>query len=151
MSAQPDNVVRIANDAPVERMGAELLKALVDELRVAGASWQQLSKDQQDSVIARMRSRVQHEVQQAVNQVVAGAQQSARVKVESVTVKDGAKIVLKTLSEIHDVIDHVGKDAVLIMCDPAQFFGGMDEVEGEADQPGLPLGGDDDAPEMDDE
>lgn len=134
--------VRIVLDAPAETMGLELLKAIVDELKIAGASWQELSQDQQDGVIARISARIRHETARAVNLIAGAANDSARVKVESVTVKDGSKIVLKTLLPVHDVIDHVGKDAVLVMVDPEQFFGGMDSVKGDKDQPDLPLAND---------
>lgn len=124
---------------PVERMGEQLLSALVDELRIAGASWQQLSKDQQDNVIARLRQRIRHETEQAVMLIAAGSRDTARVRIESVTVKDGAKAVLHIGNSVHAVIDYVGSAAVLVMCDPEQYFGGLDQVEGEDDQRALPI------------
>jgi hypothetical protein len=128
-----------AMEAPIERMGGELLEALIDELRIAGASWQQLSKDQQDSVIGRMKNRIRFETERAIHMIAAGARDAARVKIESVTVKEGAKAVLLVNDSVHEVIDYVGQSAVLVMCDPSQFFGGMDDVQGEDDQKPLPL------------
>ena len=136
---------------PVERMAGELLKALVDELRVAGASWQQLSKDQQDSVINRMRSRVRYETEQAITLIAKGSREAAMVAIESVTVKGGAKkAVLIVNDSVHELIDYVGQKAVLVMCDPEQYMGGVDEVEGEDEQGSLPLE-DDDQDDDDDE
>lgn len=131
-------------EAPVERMGEQLLSALVDELRVAGASWQQLSKHQQDGVIDRLRNRIRFETERAIGLIAAGSREAARVRIESVTVKDGAKAVLQVSNSLHTVIDYVGSPAILVLCDPEQYFGGMDQIEGEDDQRALGLGNEED-------
>jgi hypothetical protein len=124
---------------PIERMGAELLKALVDEVRLAPAQWAKLTQVQQDMLIERLRSCVRTETEKAVRLIAAGSYDAARCKIESLTVKDGAKCVLQVGGSAHDVLDYVGQQAVLVMCDHEQYFHEIDDVEGDKDQPELPL------------
>lgn len=142
MSAEP-NVIQIHNPTEVtsDRMGAELLKALVDEVRMAPAQWSKLNETQQEMLIARLRSTVQSETRKAVQLIVKSSHEAASVKIESLTVKDGVKIVLQTdLKAARDVLSYVSQSAVLVMCRPEQYFGAMNEVTADKDQPELPLG-----------
>lgn len=142
MSAQP-NVVRLHNDLdlPVERMAGELLRALVDEVRTVPAQWSKLSEGQQDGVISRLRNVVKLEAAKACQLIAQGKLDAARVKIEGLTVKDGAKCTLGLTNEAaHDVIDYVGKPAVLLMTNPDQYFAGGDDVQPDRDQQQLPLG-----------
>jgi len=148
MSAQP-NVIELPN-VPVERMAAELLRALVDEVRLAPAQWSKLSESQQEGVINRLRAVVRVETEKAMQLIAKGKQEAARVKVESLTAKEGVKCVLTLAADsAHAVLDYVGKPAVLVMCNPEQFFSGANDVKADKDQQDLPLGGapaDGDAP-----
>jgi hypothetical protein len=140
MSAEPTEV-RDQLEVPIDRMGAELLKALVDEVRTASAQWSKLTEVQQEMLISRLRNTVRTETEKAMYLIAKGARETARVKIESLTVKEGAKCVLQIGGDAaHDVLDYVGQSAVLVMCDPKQFFGDMDEVKADKQQPELPLG-----------
>jgi hypothetical protein len=143
VNAQPKDIpiVEVSIEVAADRMGGELLKALVDEVRTAPAQWSKLSEVQQEQLIARLRSVVHLETRKAVHLIAKGAREAARVTIESITVKDGAKAVLRVGDSIHELIDYVGQPAVLVMCDPEQFFAAGDDVEADADQPGLPLEG----------
>jgi hypothetical protein len=142
MSAQP-NVIHLhaALDVPVERMAGELLRALVDEVRTAPAQWSKLSEGQQETLIARLRNVVRLEAAKACQLIAQGKVDGARVKIEGLTVKDGAKCTLGLTNEAaHDVIDYVGKPAVLLLISPEQYFAAGDDVKADRDQPQLPLG-----------
>lgn len=142
MSAERSEIpVALDLDAAIERMGAELLKALVDEVRNAPAQWQKLTKTQQDMLIDRLRSTVRRETDRAVQLIAKGKRKSATVVVESLTVKDGAKAALKLVDGIHDVVDYVGRSAVLALCDPAQYLKGIENLKGDDEQKGLELVG----------
>jgi hypothetical protein len=148
MSAQP-NVVQIptpalaiaAADPAVDRMGGELLKALVDEVRTLPAQWSKLTEVQQTMAIARLRSAVRAETEKALFLLAKGQHKAATVKIDSLTVKDGAKVVLQASeAAARDVLGYVGINAVLVMCNPDQYFAGKVEIKTDQDQPGLPLG-----------
>lgn len=138
MSAVPKTEAN-PHEEPIERMGAALLQALIDELRTASKNWQQLSKEQQDRVIDRLRFKIRVETEAAMNTIAAGTFEAASVKVEKIVVKDGAKAEIAIATNLHEAVDRVGRPAVLVMCDPSQYFAGMDEIEGEADQKPLEL------------
>lgn len=122
-----------------DRMGAELLKALVDEVRVAPAQWSKLTESQQEQLIGRLRTVVRTEAMKAVHLIAKGPREAARVKIESLTVKDGAKCVLQVGDSAHDVLDYVGQSAVLVMCNPDAYFAGIEDVRADKDQQELPL------------
>lgn len=135
------NVVPIQNGAAIDRMGGELLKALVDEVRTAPAQWSKLTETQQAMLIARLRATVFAETEKALFLLAKGQREAARVKIESLTVKDGAKCVLQVGGDsAHDVLDYVGQAAVLVMCNPEQYFTAKVDVAAEKDQADLPLG-----------
>jgi hypothetical protein len=124
----------------VDNMGGELLRALVDEVRTVPQQWGKLSEGQQAGVIERLRQVVRSETEKAVFLISKGEHEAARVKIESLTVKDGAKCVLQLGNDSkHEVLDYVGQHAVLLMCDPEQYFAAGDDVKPDADQPQLPL------------
>lgn len=131
----------VANEAAVDRMAAELLRALVDEVRQAPAQWSKLTEVQQDMLIQRLRTTVRTETEKAILLVAGGKREVARVKIESLTAKEGVKCVLQVGADAqHEVLDYVGQKAVLVMCDPEQFFSGVDQIKPEKDQQDLPLG-----------
>ncbi|HEU4619780.1 MAG TPA: hypothetical protein VFV10_17210 [Gammaproteobacteria bacterium] len=139
MSAQPIDIPNDRLEVPLERMGANLLEALVNELRQLSKTWQQLSKDQQDRVIDRLRFRVREETEAAMNLIAAGDFEAATVKVEKIVVKDGAKAEIAIGTNLHRAVDRVGFPAVLVMCNPEQYLKGIEELEGEDEQKNLDL------------
>lgn len=149
MSTSP-NEVSNELEGSIDRMAAELLKALVDEVRTAPAQWSKLTEIQQEMLIARLRTTVKTETEKAVLLVAGGKRDIAQVKIESLTAKEGVKCVLQVGADAqHEVLDYVGQKAVLVMCDPEQFFEGLDQIKPEKDQQDLPLGegGDDEQDE----
>lgn len=136
------NVVSIQHAAAVDRMGGELLKALVDEVRNAPAQWSKLTEMQQSNLITRLRQAVYSETEKAVILLAKGEHKAATVRIESLTVKEGAKVVLQASEgAARDALGYVGLSGVLVMCNPQQFFAGGDDVKGDKDQTELPLDG----------
>lgn len=137
-STEPLTTLEITAD----RMGGELLKALVDEVRTAPAQWTKLSEADQEKLIARLRTVVQTETKKAVALIAKDGRDAAAVKIESMTVKDGTKVVLQTDEKAaRDVLGYVGQAAVLVMCKPEVYFQTMNEVVADKDQQDLPLEG----------
>ena len=114
-----------------ESCGKRLLQALVTELKLQSPRFQTMNEDAQSEVLDRLRAQVDAAVREAVSEIAADQFQSARVTIESVTFKDGVKIVLTgiTTSGVHAVADEVGSQALLVLCDPEVHVGDLSTVK----------------------
>ena len=92
---------------------------------------QTMNEEAQGEVIDRLRLQVEDAVRECVATIAADKCEAARVTIESVTFKDGVKIVLQglTTSATHAVADEVGKQALLVLCDPEMFVGDLGTVK----------------------
>lgn len=62
---------------------------------------------------------------------------------EQITIKDGVKAVVKfsaAAPNLHELYDASGKAVLVVVANPDEHTGGMDDVRGESDQRGLDLG-----------
>lgn len=124
-------------------IGRDLLQALVTEIKLLPDPWQKLSKAKQDDVIDRLRSRVESNVGMAVHMLAAQGRTVVAGDLDQITIKDGVKAVVKFGSaspNLHELYEASGKAVLVIVANPADNTGGMDEVQGESDQRGLDLG-----------
>lgn len=132
-----------------ETLGHDMLQAMLDELKAAPDCWQKMSQRQQDEVIHRLDTRVASIITTALRLIIRGENPAASAVVESVTFKDGVKVALK-LSKLadarHELADAEGRAVVVVIADPQDYFGRMNEIKGEADQKSLDLDGDDHPP-----
>jgi len=122
--------------------GAELLRAVVDEVRTMQLGWSMLGEESQNRIIDRLRIAVHEAVSLTVRRCAAADYEHLVAEIESLTVKDGAKAVLSLVrgsTELHALLDRVGSRAVLVFTEPDKFTSGMELLRGDADQPQLPL------------
>jgi hypothetical protein len=88
-------------------------------------------------VLDRLRSQVEAAVRAAVREIATGGFSHVGVSIESMTLKDEAKVVL-TMSrhsrEMHELADRVGSSALIVFADPAEFTDGMHAIQSQADQ-----------------
>lgn len=131
------------DDRPAAQLCAKLIEAMIDELGKMSGTWKQLSKTQQDVSIERLRSAVYAMTQEAIETIAREGCQSAAAKIESITIKDGAKATIKLLSNLTHAIPYVGRQVMLVFTDAEKFQEGAEGIEGDADQASLDLGGDD--------
>lgn len=125
-------------ERPRTQLAAGLLEALIQDLNRMSGTWKQLTKTQQDDYIDRLRQRIDNLVRQAVADIAGGDYVRARVGVRDLAIKDKENVAkVAILDKLHDVIDWRGHDAVLVLADPAQFFEGLADIEGEDEQKGL--------------
>lgn len=127
-------------------VGKKLLQALWTELRLQSPRFEAMNEAAQGEVLDRLRAQVDEAVREAVGQIAASAGEFHRVRVtiDQVTFKEGAKIVLKSLASeaaLH-VASEVGSIGMLVLCDPEQFVGDMDEVKPTPNQADLVGDGD---------
>lgn len=126
-----------------ESIGRDLLQALVMELKLLPKPWPELSKDKQDDIIDRLRSRVETNVKMAVHTLAAAGRTVVAGDLDKLTIKDGVQAVVKfgrAEPNLHELYDAAGKAVLLVVTAAAAHLGGMDEIRGESDQRGLDLG-----------
>lgn len=124
-------------------LGKFLLSRLVDELKIARKPWPAMSEGEQRDAIGRLDGAVRDLVRQAFDECAAAGRTRVRASVESVTLKDGAKIVLKAVSspEVFELAMHNGP-ALVVLMDVDALVGGMHEIKPDGDasaQRALPI------------
>ncbi|QLG87676.1 H-NS histone family protein [Chitinibacter bivalviorum] len=126
-----------------ETVGKDLLNALMQEIRLLPDVWQKLSKAKQDDVIDRLRNRVESNIKMAVHTLASAGRTVVAGDLEQITIKDGVKAVVKfgaSTPNLHQLYEASSKAVLVVVANPGDHTGGMDEVTGESDQRGLDLG-----------
>lgn len=126
-----------------DTIGKDLLSALVTEIRLLPKPWEQLTKAKQDDIIDRLRERVGSNIKMAVHMLAAQGRVTVVADLDQITRKDGIKAVFKINSNTegrHELFDSEGKACLIIVADAADHTGGMDAINGEADQRSMDLG-----------
>lgn len=124
-------------------IGADLLAALVQEVKLLPDVWPKMSKAKQDDVIDRLRKRVIHNVQMATHLIASDGRVTVVAELEQITVKDGIKAVLtmsKNDPNRHGLIDCQGKTVLIALADAEAHMGEVAAVRGEEDQRAMDLG-----------
>lgn len=127
----------------VDTIGKDILGALVTEIRLMPKAWDQLSKSKQDDVIERLRKRVEANVKMAVHLLAADGRTVVAGSLDQITIKDGVKAVVKFgqgAPNLHELFEVAGKEVLVVVANASDHTGGMDEVQGEADQRAMDLG-----------
>lgn len=124
-------------------IGADLLQALVQEVKLLPDVWPKLSQKKQDDVIERLRKRVMHNVQMATHLIASDGRICVQAELEQITVKDGIKgviIMSKNYPSRHLIMDAQGKTVLLALADAEDHMGDIAAVRGEPDQRAMDLG-----------
>lgn len=122
-----------------------LMEAALQEVKALPRPWEQLSEDEQDEVIHRIRCAANEVTAEVIATVAAGASKArAIVDIDGVNVK--AKVAVVTLKltstnpAVHDIIGARGEQAVLVMgSDPTDYGINRDGITPDADQRSLPI------------
>lgn len=139
------------SQAPERQLGVGILECIIDEVRGLSKTWSQLTKKQQDKEISKVRARVYELAEDVTKTIAAERRVSCQVDVESMTTKKGqtkATLICKTGK--HDVLDWVGRGALLVFTDIESVTDGIDAVEGDDDQGSLALDTGPDSPSASD-
>ena len=126
-----------------ETIGIDLLKALLDELKLMPDVWQKLTQGKQNDIIARLRARVESNVKMAVHLLAAEGRIVVVGDLEQITIKDGVKAVVKftpSAPNLHNLYDAANKAVLVVVASADDLTGGMGVVQGEADQRVMDLG-----------
>lgn len=147
-------------------MLGDLMKCVVEQLKVLPKEWQAMSEQEQQETLDRIELQVSDAVRQVVRIVSSQGHISVPAKIESVTYKDGCKVVLKAVGGIANTIhlaEAEGQIVAVIISATDDLLGDEGKPEADPDQRGLELGheyndddfegmpGSDDMPEDDDD
>jgi len=124
-----------------DRMAGDLLSALIDEIRLIPKPWPSLPEVEQAEVIERLRARVTSNVREAVRSIASTGRVSVAAKVESMALKDACKLLLTVdgTREKHDLLDALGTNVVIVLCDMESYLGGLGDVKPDDEQRTLDL------------
>ncbi len=126
-----------------DTIGKDLLSALVAELKLLPDTWPRLPKTKQDDIIDRLRNRVETNVRMAVHLIASEGRTVVAGDLDQITIKDGVKAVVKFgtgAANLHELYEVAGKSVLVVVANAADHTGGMNDVQGEADQRAMDLG-----------
>jgi hypothetical protein len=120
-------------------MLGDLLKALIDEIKILPDPWQKLSELKQQHIIDRLTKRIEAAIKQAVHIIASDANPSIEATLEGVTLKDKIKATLIVPSHplLHDLCDRRTQQVLIVLPNPEKHGGGTEKVKAEKDQPPL--------------
>lgn len=117
--------------------GKRLMQSLWTELQLQSPRLASMNAEAQGEVLDRLRLTVDEAVREAVSEIAGASFERVPVSIDSMTFKDGVKIVLKsslvTEAVLH-VAEEVGSAAMLVLCDASQFTGDLHEIKPRPDQ-----------------
>ena len=126
-----------------ETVGRDILSALVQEIKLLPKPWVSLSEAKQNDVLDRLRKRVDDNVRMAVHLISSEGRTVVAGDLDQITIKDGVKAVIKFSSatpNLHELYESGGKAVLVVVANPGQYTGGMNDVAGESDQRAMDLG-----------
>jgi hypothetical protein len=129
-----------------QTIGKDLLAAVLQEMKLMPDVWQKMSEGKQQDVIERLASRVDHNVKMAVHLIASDGRIVVAGDLEQITIKDGVKAVVKFGSNspnLHHLYEASSKSVLVVVANPSDHTGGMDEVQPDSDQQPLDLDGGD--------
>lgn len=125
----------------------DLMTCVVEQVKVLPKSWQQLSEAEQRDYLYRVEAQMRQATKKALQILMAQDMQMVPAQVESVTFKEGVKVVLKMMSGTegrHAIADAEGSVVNVVIGHTDHLTQGGGKPEPEKDQPDLPL---DDTPD----
>lgn len=134
---------RDIREMTADTIGRDILRALVQEIKLLPKPWGALPKAKQDDVIDRLRDRVDYNVKMAVHLIASHGRTVVQGDLDQVTIKDGAKIVIKIgrgAESLHELYDAQGRAVLIVVAAAEDHTAGMDDVCGEDDQRAMDLG-----------
>ena len=117
--------------------GNRLLRAVLVELSVLSPRYSQLTEQEQNDTIDRLRGALEDEIRQLVHAVAAQSRTFVAAKLVSVTFKDGVKGVIDLGEPGQPVLElalNCAKPCIVVLADPEAFTAGMEHIRGEPAQ-----------------
>lgn len=124
-------------DVATDTLKGDVRDFLLDNLKHIGKPWQQMGELEQEEQIDRATRAAETFVRKCVVTVAAKDQASMIGTLDSVTVKDGFKAVIKlskTDKSRHELVDAQGQTVLIVVADAEQFSGEREPAKADPDQ-----------------
>lgn len=110
-----------------DSVGQQIMRAVMVELAVLSPRYNTLTQDAKQEVIDRLRDTLQDSINHAVHTIAAQSYDSLAVTITKAQVKDGVVFQVNVIGTPANSgwVDHVGKEAMLVFCDPTGFTLGL--------------------------
>lgn len=120
----------------IDSVGAQILKAMLVELQVQSPRYVALPQEKQQEVIDRLRDAVADTINHAVHTIAAKSYESLPVKIVKAQLKEGIQFQINVLGtpKHSGWVEEVGKEAMLVFCDPTGFSMGLDSFKAPSPQ-----------------
>jgi hypothetical protein len=129
-----------------ETVAQQLLRATLDEIQQT-AAWRGFPEAQQKELLFRVKAQITEAVQGAVRLIARGGFEHIVARIESMNIKeDGSKATI-VVGKGSDLADRVGSRVLIVFVEADRYTEGMDTIQAEADQLGLPGEAGTDTPE----
>lgn len=125
-----------------QTMLGDLMKCVIEQVKVLPKPWDALSENEQREYLDRVDLQVADAVRQAIQIISSQGHNMVPAKVDSVTYKDGCKVVLKALGGIEHTI-HLAEaegQIVNVIIPAGELMNDSGKPEADPDQRGLDLG-----------
>lgn len=134
-------IIEMATDS----MGKNLLQTLLDEVKQMQKPYQQMNQLEQKETLRRFNSAIRTQVNAAINSIVANGSPIILADIESITIKNGIKAVLKVSSGSdqkakQELFGSEGCACLLVINDITNYLKGMADIQPEPNQQLLKLG-----------
>ncbi|SPK73692.1 conserved protein of unknown function [Cupriavidus taiwanensis] len=144
MSAD-DEVIEMTS----ETVAGDLLKGILQELRLLPDIWPKLSEDEQQAIIDRCRERVTRNVREAVKLIASAGRVTVVGDLKKVSLADKVEAVFALPMRdpaLADLCEARGKACLIVVANSGEHMGGVDDVLVDPRQMQLPnVGPDTDA------
>jgi hypothetical protein len=120
----------------------DLMKCIIEQVKVLPKPWEALSENEQREYLDRVDLQVADAVRQAISIISSQGHNMVPAKVDSVTYKDGCKVVLKALGGIEHTIHLVEAEGAIVnvIIPASELLNDNGKPEPEPDQRGMDLG-----------
>lgn len=118
-------------DIAAETMLGDLTQTMRQELHAMPAAWSSLSEDQQGAILTRVAQRCRAAIAEVVRIVATQNRPSMNALVDSVTFKDGIRVVLKLppgAPDRYSLADASGQQVLILVTHAENLMGGESEA-----------------------
>jgi hypothetical protein len=119
----------------IDSVGNQILTITV-EMAFISPRYSAMSEDQQQDIVDRLRDAVADSINHAVHEIAARSYESIPVEIVKAQLKGKLQFQINAVSmpKSNTWVDEVGKEAMLVFCDPEGFTLGLDSFKVPAKQ-----------------
>lgn len=120
----------------IDSVGNQIMKSVLVELSVLSPRYSAMDQDQQQEVIDRLRDALIDTINHAVHVIAAKSYESLPVKLIKAQLKEGIQFQVNVTGTPSNAgwVEQIGKEAMLVFCDPTGFTLGLDSFKAPAKQ-----------------